>query len=108
MAAPINNNLTSTLTTTQSRTDRLEQGGDPGKGQQAQALPQATDAVTLSRAAEVLNSVPPSRGEGAIHSPEQASNIAQNLSALFTASPAQALATQSGDTSGLGEILRVG
>ena len=34
--------------------------------------------------------------------------MAQNLKALFAEAPAQALAAQSGDTSGLGEILRVG
>ncbi len=108
MAAPINNNLTPQLTNTQARADRADVRGDEASAQQGQAAQAKSDAVTLSRAAEVLNATPASRGEGAIASAEQASDMAQNLKSLFVEAPTQALAAQSGDTTGLGEILRVG
>lgn len=57
------------------------------------------DAVTVSRAAEVLNRKDDIRDDGVIQSAEHASQVAQTLRSLFEGNSGQALAAQAKNVS---------
>lgn len=57
------------------------------------------DAVTVSRAAEVLNRKDDNRDDGVIQSAEHASQVAQTLRSLFEGNSGQALAAQAKNVS---------
>jgi hypothetical protein len=102
VANPISNNNSSAIANNKSASP--EQRGAKGQEIAAEQQNSATsnqsdDAVTVSRAAEVLSQASTDRGQGVIQSAEHASAVAQQLKAQFESNPAQALAGQSNNVS---------
>ena len=95
MATPISN--TGSTSISHSKATRSEEQSSRAGGQAASegAVPAASeDALSVSRAAELLSSEPADRGQGVIQSAEQASQMAQGLKDLFAQQPGQAIAAQ--------------
>ncbi|MBI3772705.1 MAG: hypothetical protein HY272_08415 [Gammaproteobacteria bacterium] len=102
MAKPIDNNGLQNLT--QSHASRLGNQLDLNQvstSDQASTVASGRqdDAVTVSRAAEVLNRKDDSRGNGVIQSAEHASQVAQTLRGLFEGNSGLALAAQAKNVS---------
>ncbi|MFC1747293.1 hypothetical protein ACFL2V_00650 [Pseudomonadota bacterium] len=101
MTTPISNNNSTLAGSNKSvRTD--EKGPDQGRGQahaEAPTVGGQADAVSVSRAAQVLNEQPLERGQGVIQSAEHAAEVAQGLRALFDGDAGQAVAAQAKNVS---------
>lgn len=112
MANPISNNNSSAIANNKSASpeQRGAKGQDIAADQQNSVTSnQSDDAVSVSRAAEVLSQAPTERGQGIIQSSEHASAVAQQLKAQFESNPAQALAGQSnGVSSDIMELIKAG
>ncbi len=104
MAAPISNSgpaLIGNNKTPQSDAERLARG--TGQTVATEANEPGEEAVTVSRAAQLLNQQSDVRHEGVIKSAEQAAQLAKGLSALFSANSGQALSAQAG--SGVSDLM---
>ena len=102
MTTPISNNNPTQIAKHQPKRpdERGEQAQEAATDQSDRAvLNQSEDAVSLSRAAEVLSQTPLARETGSLQSAEHASAVVQQIKSLFEANPAQALASQAGNVS---------
>ena len=110
MAAPINNdNLAKHLLNPKSHRPEEQGRGNVASSAVLETTAADEDAISVSRAAEVLNQRPVPRSENVLETPEQAAEMARGLKALFEANPGQVLVAQTRDLhSGLGELLRAG
>ncbi len=100
MATPISNNP---ILPGGNKTSGAEEKY-PGQGHRQEkatssAVNTQDDAVSVSRAAQVLNEQPIERGQGVIRSAEQAAQVARGLKALFENNNGQALAGQTQNVS---------
>ena len=99
MAAPITNNNAQDVLRGASKAMRPEQQGQ-GRGEAQKAAEIAgngrqDDAVSVSRAAQILSQQPSERGQGVIQSAGQAMELAKGLRALFEGNSGQAFTAQS-------------
>lgn len=104
MTTPISNNNPGGIANNKSarpeERDAKGRGGAPLAAERRVSGHQA-DAVTVSRAAEMLSQgAAAQRGQGVIQSPEQAAQLAQQLKSRIQADPAGALAGQAQGLSG--------
>jgi hypothetical protein len=111
MATPITNNNPALVGN--NRSMRPEpQGEARGEAQAATEVVgngRQEDGVTVSRAAQILSQQPSERGQGVIHSAEQAMELAKGLRALFEGNSGQAHAAQASKVSpDLMELLKAG
>lgn len=111
MAAPISNNPALIGGNKPARTEEQSPGqaGGQDKGRSLGASVQG-DAVSVSRAAQVLNEQPVERerGQGAVQSAEGAAQVAQSLKILIEKNGARALAAQTNNVSSdLMDLLKV-
>jgi len=112
VATPISNNNPVSIVNNKS-------SASGGRANQAQGRPdsqveqvtakQNEDAVSVSRAAEVLSQAAVDRGQGTIQSSEQALELAGQLKDLLLNNPARALAGQAGSvSSSIMDLLKAG
>ncbi len=102
MATPISNNNPAVIANNKSA--RPEERGSQTQAQMNGPAEKASSnqnevAVSVSRAAEVLNQASAERGQGNIQTAEQAAAVAGQLKELFQQNPANALASQAGGVS---------
>lgn len=105
MTTPISNNNPGGIANNKSARpearDANGRGSVPVAADEGQVADRQADAVTVSRAAEMLSQgVAAQRGRGVIQSPEQAAQLAQQLKPRIQADPAGALAAQAQGLSG--------
>lgn len=112
MATPISNN--NPVAIANNKTSRSEERGSQAHGQTGEQADQVASAqndvaVSVSRAAEVLNQAPTEHGQGNIQTAEQAAAVAGQLKELFQQNPANALAGQAGGVSSdIMDLLKAG
>lgn len=109
MTTPISNNNTSLAGSNKSaRADEKGPGKELEQGQVAESVSGAQeDAVSVSRAAQVLSEQPVDRGQGVIQSSAQAAEVARGLKGLIEENPGLLLVAQAKAASpGLGELLK--
>lgn len=107
MANPINNNNPALINpNTANKAQERNHGAAAQNGAQAgsQAVDavsqQGGDAVSVSRAAEVLNQAPAERAEGSVQTSSQATELAQRIRAMFADNPDQGMSAQAKNVSG--------
>lgn len=113
MTTPISNNHPGGIANNQTGRSAEREGRGAGAAPLAEtpAAPAARgDAVSVSRAAEILSRGAANNGQGPIQTPEQAAELVQLIKARVQADPAAALASQSPAMSGSGiiELLKAG
>ena len=112
MANIISNDHSAALANNKSSRAEAKGGNGQAQGQgqvQNDAAPGQDDAVTVSRAAQVLSESQANRGEGVIQSADHAAQVAQGLKGLFAGNSGQALAAQANNISpDLLDLLKTG
>ncbi len=100
MANPINPSNSSLVNANASSKAKERQTGAQGQPVEQTTSQRNDDAVSVSRAAEVLNAAPSERGEGRIQTADQASELAKHIRSLFENNSGLALAAQAKNVSG--------
>ncbi|ALP53004.1 hypothetical protein Tel_07450 [Candidatus Tenderia electrophaga] len=110
MTTPISNNNPGGVANKQAgRPEERESRGQAPAAQTQQVHGRQDDALTVSRAAEMLSQGSAPRAQGVIQSAEQAAHVAQQLKAHIQADPGAALAGQAqGLSSEMLELLKAG